>query len=192
MSAPLAVKHAPHGFDEIWNMVAPVGKLVIGENELEQLSAFQKVHYFRGSGKMRTMGFELDSLGSMRLFSQGKIRMQFFKASELVKFGASKDKEFGKACEQVIMTCIDSTSHLPTSMRAIIDATDGPVMLVVPPGYFVVQEALDSSASCGVRRSFSPRGGVLKSEFELACPASFVFRDVIVKAMKALCSEGKP
>ena len=134
---------------------------------------------------MKTADLEPDACGSVRLFGAGKVHIQFFSASGLKTVVPPIDgKDFSTSCEiffRRIFTAGDY-AKLPPSSRAIIDCSTGPKLLVTPPGWWLVQEALDATTSCGIRRCFSSKSGA--SDFELACSDSFAFKDKLLSAMR--------
>lgn len=187
VSAPVKPNMKPEGYAEVWNSLIPASEHIVSEEELKECKALplQQPFFFGGSSTMRTCKFEPDGLGSIRLFTSGKVRIQCWKASELqphVKMGQQKD--FASSCEKFMVGVLVSgdLGTLPTGLRAIVDCSGGPKALVVPPGWLLVQEALDATCSAGVRRSFSPKAGA--SEFALAAAESFAFKDKLLAAMK--------
>ena len=132
---------------------------------------------------MRSVSFEPDCLGSLRVFSHGKVRMQFYKASNLsAALKASDVSDFAKECEELVLKGIHADpKNLPPSTKCLVDASAGPVALVVPPGMLVVQEALDQQPCAGVRRSFTPFASY--EDFSLACSDKFAAKASILAAL---------
>ena len=75
-------------------------------------------------------------------------------------------------------------SKLPISLRVIVDCANGPQALIAPPGYLLVQDALDSAIIVGVRRAFTPKScGTCADDLALAMSSQFVFKSELLAAM---------
>ena len=188
ISAPLAAKHKPDAYNEVYELFVPSSEKLLSTGEFELLHTLEGLHFFGGSSSMKQCSFEPDCLGCIRIFCTGKVRFQFF-SSEVLEpcVKDSKAESFAKACEEWMHNVI-TTDHknLPLSARCVVDCTNGPQMVVIPPGYLVVQEALGGQVSCGVRRSFSPTSPHCQKLFNLAVANSFVHKAAMLKAMSQL------
>ena len=193
MAAPIDKKHNPAAYELIWSLLLPSGcKKIVSKTELGDLESVQKPYFFGGAGNMKGVDYEPDGLGSVRIFTAGKVRMQFFKATDLRqammesgKAGAGAlAEDFQKASKDFLVALFQTDySAMPPSKKVLVDCSSGLCALLVPPGTLVVQEALDNVMSCGVRRSFTPR--VPHDDFKLAVSAKFLLRERILVAMSA-------
>lgn len=189
VSAPMATKHMPALYDPVWNLLVPDdSKKVVSIAELNELEMLQKPHFFGASGKMKAVDWEPDCLGCLRVFTAGKVRMQLFRASDL---STAKDTaDYQTSTKNLLIRQLNQQNitkdALPKSTKAVIDCGSGPVVIGIPPGYLVVQEAVDTTISSGVRRSFTPKGKDACVDFELAVSSSFKLKDkMLAAAVKA-------
>ena len=195
ISAPLKSKHKPEAFNELWKLLAPAGDTVACESTNPELQNVQRAYFFAGSGTMKTCNFEPDALGSLRVFTTGKIRMQFFKWQDVKDLvgvkdlvtNLAKDSSYQEALEDGLKNLVISSFEVlrGKSSRCLVDCGSGPQALVVPPCWIVVQEALDGIPSCGVRRSFTPRGERFVDAFESVAAKEFAYRNSVISAMKS-------
>ena len=181
----MAQKHVPSTFDPVWTALVPnESKKVVATTELKELELLQKLHFFGGSGKMKSVDWEPDALGSLRVFTAGKIRMQLFRASDVRPTPSSKQTDYQTGTKNELIKLLNQARMakqvLPKSIKACVDCGSGPVVVGIPPGFLVVQEACDSAISSGVRRSFTPKG--MSEDFKLAVSPSFALKDKLLAA----------
>ena len=174
LAAPLSAKHRPEGWDAAFQLLAPpIDGKILSATKHADLTSIQHLYYFAGSGKMKSCNFEPDALGSLRIFVAGKVRMQFFAASDIndsLAGGRDKSKEFVKDCEDHVGKVLGpggDHSKLTCSRRFLVDASSGPIAVLIPPGFLIVQEALDAVSSVGLRRSFSPVITIFNLQFSI-------------------------
>ena len=187
ISAPLALKHGPKSYDPVWNLLAPEDcRKIVGTKGLKELEMLEKPHFFGASGKLKAIDWEPDCLGSLRIFTSGKLRMQFFKAADV---NPTAQENYQLGTRNMLVKALNqnesNTTSFPKSLRATVDCSSGPVVVCIPPGMLVVQEALNSSMSCGVRRAFTPNGANSLADFKLAVAPNFSFKDKLIAAAEA-------
>ena len=188
LSAPIKSKHLPEAYSKIWNFLAIPGSAIASETDTPELRNVQQPYFFGGTGSMKTCQFEPDVLGSLRMFTSGKIRVQFFNAKDLnlkdMVGKTKKDVPVQEAIEENVKDMLlSSFKSLPKSERCVIDCSNGPQALIIPPGFIVVQEAMDGKPSCGVRRSYTPTSKSQLEVFELVANPDFALKSKICSAM---------
>lgn len=185
VSAQMKQHMQPDAYSEIWSLLLSESAEIVSSKAFPDLQKLEQPFFFGGAGTMKTASFEPDACGSIRLFVSGKVRIQLFSAVSLKSVvPLIKGKDFSTSCENFFRRSFADKDYarMPSSFKAIIDCSTGPKTLVVPPGWWLVQEALDAAISCGIRRSFSSKSGAI--DFDLACSDTFKFKEQLLIAMR--------
>jgi hypothetical protein len=154
--------------------------------------------FFGYTPTMVHCGFEQESLATLRVHtSGGAIKVLMVSGSELALKIDDLKIESGEApktkatlherFEKLLLGLVQKDAKAlkdagVNAYHATLDASNAPVALVTPPGFFVVVGALNKEAVSGFRKLFLPFGEVAKANF--AATSASDNRDAILSLLE--------
>jgi hypothetical protein len=161
-TAPLEDKHKGNRLDSFLQKLLPPSVLVPNSSHPCLTALCDKFRFFANSANYLDAELKRECLGSVKIYAGGAqaiLLMRGRNAKRLVETLGQESKECSVENVRNIISKLDgdAAKKLATDFQLyhlVVDCKDGPVVLVVPPGFFALQCSINDMKVHGIEQLF--------------------------------------